>query len=139
MLYRTLLCMCRHRRHCGAVVSRGWVKASVLCFCVMVPFQYLSCSSLHRLADLPLDCFPSKGFQVVIHRLSRILLTCPVQFHFRLLTCSITSMTCIFSLTQMFDCSAPAWIFNIHLSIFVYASANFCFANNCVLNYLYWL
>ena len=34
--------------------------------------------------------------------LPRILLTCPAQVHFRLLTCSITSMTFVFSLTQKF-------------------------------------
>ena len=31
-----------------------------------------------------------------VNRLSRILLTCPVQVHFRLLTCSITSVTFAF-------------------------------------------
>ena len=48
---------------------------------------------------------PTEGFQVVIRsvrRLSHILLTCPAQVHFRLLICSITSLTIVFSLTQTF-------------------------------------
>ena len=37
-----------------------------------------------------------------LRRLSRILLKCPAQVHFRLLTCSITPVTFVCSLTQMF-------------------------------------
>ena len=36
-----------------------------------------------------------------VHRLSQILLTCPDQVHFRLLTCPITSMTFVFSITKI--------------------------------------
>ena len=37
-----------------------------------------------------------------VHRLSRILLTCSAHAHFRLLTCLITSVTFVCSLTHMF-------------------------------------
>ena len=67
----------------------------------------LPSSSLHRLAGLPLGLFIPQSFQdlVVIrsvHRLPRIQLTCPTQVHFRLLTCSVTSVIFVFSLTQIF-------------------------------------
>ena len=53
--------------HCTVIVSRGWANASTCSFQI-----YLSCailhqlvsiqySSLHRLAGLTLDCFPSYG------------------------------------------------------------------------------
>ena len=48
----------------------------------------------------------------------------PVQVHVRLLTCSITSVTFAFSLTQMFVCLTRYVIFNILISIVVYAAAN---------------
>ena len=70
------------------------------------------------------------GFQVVIssvHRLSRILMTCPAQVHFLLLTYSIMSVTFNFSLTQMFFLSLNV-MFNILLSIFVCAAASLFFA-----------
>ena len=63
-----------------------------------------------------------------VHQLSRILLTCPVQVHFRLLTCSITSVTCVFSLTQMFIILSRYVMFNVLLSIFVCAFASLFFA-----------
>ena len=63
-----------------------------------------------------------------IHRFCRILLTCPAQVHFRLLTCSITSVTFVFSLTQMFAFLSPYVIFNIPLSIFVCVVASLFFA-----------
>ena len=56
---RCLLC---HHHHCTAVVPRGWEKASacrlqvsLYCtvLCQIVYLQYLSRSSLHRLAGLP--------------------------------------------------------------------------------------
>ena len=57
-----------------------------------------------------------------VHRLSRILLTCPAHIHFRLLTCSIMSVTLVFSLIQMFVFLSRYLIFNILLSIFVCAA-----------------
>ena len=72
------------------------------------------------------------GFQVVIgivHRLSHILLTCPAQVHFRLLTYSITSVTFVFSLTQMFVFQSRYVMFNILLSILVCAAASLFFAS----------
>ena len=44
------------------------------------------------------------------------MLTCPVQVHFRLLTCSVTSVTCVFFLTQMFVFLFRYVMFNILLS-----------------------
>ena len=48
--------------------------------------------------SLPFVRFPGRS----VHRLSRFLQTCPAQVRFRLPTCSITSVTFVFSLTQMF-------------------------------------
>ena len=58
--------------------------------------QYLSRSSLHRLAGLPYRLFLSYGLQVVtraVHRLSLRRLICPAQDHFICLTVHIISMT----------------------------------------------
>ena len=63
-----------------------------------------------------------------VHRLSRILLTCPAQVHFRLLTCSLTSMTLVFYLTQMFVFISRYVMFNILLFIFVCATTSLFFA-----------
>ena len=63
-----------------------------------------------------------------VHWLSRILLTCPAHVHFRLLTCSITSVTFVLSLTQMFVFLSQGVMFNIFLSIFVCAAARLFFA-----------
>ena len=54
-----------------------------------------------------------------VHRLSRILLTCPAQVHFRVLTRSIRFVTFVFSLTQMSVFLSQYVMFNILLSIFV--------------------
>ena len=75
--------------------------------------------------------FLSKGFQLVIgsaHLLSRILLTCPVRIHFRFLTCSISTVTLVFSLTQMFVFLSQYVMVSIHLSICVCAAASLFFA-----------
>ena len=66
--------------------------------------------------------------QCNVHRLSRILLTFPAQVHFRLLTCSITSVTLVFSLTEMFIFLSRYVMFNILISIFVCAAASLVFA-----------
>ena len=44
-----------------------------------------------------------------VHRLSRFLLTCAAQVHFWLLTCPITSVTFVFSLTHMFVFCPDMW------------------------------
>ena len=71
----------RHH-HWAAVVSRGWANASArrlevslssAFLCQIVSVQYLSRSSLHRLAGLPCRLFLSYGLQVVtceVHRSS---------------------------------------------------------------------
>ena len=75
-------------------MSRGWAKASacrlqITLFCAflchIVSLQYLSRSSLHRLAGLPCRLFLSYGLQVVtreVHRSSLRRLICPAQNHF---------------------------------------------------------
>ena len=94
-------------------MSRGWAKASACCLqttlscailCHIVSLQYLSRSSLHRLAGLPCRLFLSYGLQLVIrevHRSSLRRLICPAQDHFIFLTVLIISMTFVLSLTQM--------------------------------------
>ena len=63
-----------------------------------------------------------------VHRLSRILLTWPVQVHFRLLTCSITSLAFVLSLTHMFVILSRYVMFSLLISIFVCAAASLFFA-----------
>ena len=94
-------------------MSRGWAKASACCLqttlscaflCHIVSLQYLSRSSLHRLAGLPCRLFLSYGLQLVtreVHRSSLRRLICPAQDHFIFLTVLIISMTFVLSLTQM--------------------------------------
>ena len=94
-------------------MSRGWAKAStcrlqITLSCAVlrhiVSLQYLSRSSLHRLAGLPCCIFSSYGLQVVIrevHRSSLRRLICPAQDHFIFLTVLIISMSFVLSLTQM--------------------------------------
>ena len=72
---------------------RGWAKASacrlqITLYCAVlfhiVSLQYLSRSSLHRLAGLPCRLFLSCGPQVVIHEVHRSSLRrliCPTQDH----------------------------------------------------------
>ena len=59
-----------------------------------------------------------------VHRLSCILLACAAHVHFHLLTCSIMSVTCVFSLTHMFVFLPRNMMCNILLSIFVCAAAS---------------
>ena len=94
-------------------MSRGWAKASACCLqtilscaflCHIVSLQYLSRSSLHRLAGLPCRLFLSYGLQLVtreVHRSSLRRLICPAQDHFIFLIVLIISMTFVLSLTQM--------------------------------------
>ena len=94
-------------------MSRGWAKASacrlqITLSCAVlrhiVSLQYLSRSSLHRLAGLSCRIFSSYGLQVVIgevHRSSLRRLICPAQDHFIFLTVLIISMSFVLSLTQM--------------------------------------
>ena len=63
-----------------------------------------------------------------VHQLSRIKLTCPAQVHFRLLTCSIMSVTFAFSLAQMFVFLSRYVMFNIFIPIFVCAAGSVFFA-----------
>ena len=85
-------------------MSRGWAKASacrlqITLSCAVlrhiVSLQYLSRSSLHRLAGLPCRIFSSYGVQVVIrevHWSSLRRLICPAQDHFIFLTVLIISV-----------------------------------------------
>ena len=75
--------------------------------------------------------FPSWGFQMVIcdvHWLPGILLICPAQVNYSLLTYSITSVTFVFSLSQMFVFLSWYVTFNILLYIFVCAAGSLVFA-----------
>ena len=89
-------CNYHHHHHWAAVVSRSWAKASasrlqvslscaVLCQKQIVSLQYLSRSSLHRLAGLPCRLFLSYGLQLVtreVHLSSLRRLICPAQDRF---------------------------------------------------------
>ena len=103
----------------------------VLCF--PLPYralQYLSRSSLHRLAGLPCRLFLSYGLQVVtreVHRSSLRRLICPAQDHFIFLTVWIISVTFVLSLTQMLVFLSLYVMLSILLSILVCAAASlFC-------------
>ena len=68
-----------------------------------------------------------------VHRLSRILLTCPDQVHFHF--SDLFNHVCdlgFFSLTQMFVFLSGYVMFNIIFSIFVCAAASLFFA--CVVS-----
>ena len=77
------------------IISSLGVYCAVLCH--IVSLQYLSRSSLHRLAGLPCRLFLSYGLQAVtreVHRSSLRRLVCPAQDHFVFLTVYIISMIC---------------------------------------------
>ena len=115
---------------------RGWAKATacrlqiamycdVLCHIVSV--QYLSRSSLHRLAGLPCRLFVSYGIQVVIrivHRSSLKRLICPAQDNFIFLTLLSISMTFVLPLIQMLVFLSLYAMLSILLSILVCAAAS---------------
>ena len=98
--------------------------------CQIVSLQYLSRSSLHRLAGLPCPIFLSYGLQMVtrvVHRSSLGRLICPAQDHFICLTLLIISMTFVFSLTQTLAFLSLYVMLSILLSILVCAAASlFC-------------
>ena len=80
-----------HHHHYAAVVSHGWAKASACriqvslscaVLCHIVSLQYLSRSSLHRLAGIHCRILLPYGLQVVtreVHRSSLRRLICHVQ------------------------------------------------------------
>ena len=117
-------------------MSRGWAKASACrlqvtmssaVLCHIVSLQYLSRSSLHRLAGLPCRLVLSYGLQVVtgeVHRSSLRRSICPAQDHFIFLTVLIISMTFVLSLTQMLVFLYWYVMLNILLTSLVYAAAS---------------
>ena len=120
-------------------MSRGWAKASACrlqitlscaVLCHIVSLQYLSRSSLQRLAGLPCRRFLAYGLQVVareVHRLSLRRLICPAQDHFIFLTVYSISMPYVLSLTQMLVLLSVYVMLSILLSILVCAAASlFC-------------
>ena len=120
-------------------MSRGWAKASACrlqvslscaVLCQIVSLQYLSRSSLHRLAGLCCRLFLSYCLQVVtrvVHRSSLRRLICPAQDHFIFLTLLIISMTFVFSLTQTLVFLSLYVMLSILLSILVCAPTSlFC-------------
>ena len=116
-------------------MSSSWAKASACLLqitlacavlCHIVSLQYLSRSSLDRLAGLSRRLFLSYGLQVVtieVHRSSLRRLMCPAQDHFIFLTVLIISMTFVLSLTQMFVFLSLYVMLSILLSILVCAAA----------------
>ena len=127
-------------------MSRGWAKASACCLqttlscaflCHIVSLQYLSRSSLHRLAGLPCRLFLSYGLQLVtreVHRSSLRRLICPAQDHFICLTVLIISMTFVLSLTQMLVFLSLYVMLSILLSIFCLCGRKFvlCLFGQCL-------
>ena len=127
-----------HHHHRAAILSRGWAKASACCFhiclscailCQMVPFQYSSSSSLHRLAGLPLCHFVK--FPGGDTRCPSVIsypadVPCPGPLPASGLVTSVCDL--VFSLSQMFVFLSRYKIFNVILSIFVFAAANLFFA-----------
>ena len=111
-------------------MSRGWAKGSACrlqvslscaVLCHIVSLQYLSRSSLHRLAGLPCRLFLSRGLQMVTreaHRSSLRRLICPTQDHLICLTMFIIYVTCVLSLTQMLVVLSLYVMLNILISIF---------------------
>ena len=110
-------------------MSGGWAKASLCRFqinlscavlCHIVSLQYLSRSSIHRVAGLPCRLFLSYyGLQMVtreVHRSSLRRLICPAQDHFIFLTILIISMT--FILSKMLVCLSSYVMLSILLSVF---------------------
>ena len=120
-------------------MSRGWAKASACrlqitlscpVLCHIVSLQYLSRSSLTRLAGLPCRRFLSYGLQVVtreVHRSSLRGLIYPPQNHFICLAVLIISMSFVLSLTQMLVFLSLYVMLSLLLSILVCAAASlFC-------------
>ena len=78
----------------GVGLSMPSPTLSCAVLCHIVSLQYLSRSSLHRLAGLPCRLFLSHGLQVLtreVHRLSLRRLICPALDHFIFLTVYIIS------------------------------------------------
>ena len=125
-------------------MSRGWANASACRLqitlscafrCHNVSLQYLSMSSLHRLAGLPCRIFVSYGLHVVtreVHRSFLRRLIYPAQDHFIFLTVLIISMTFVLSLTQMLVFLFLYVMLSIRLSILVCAAASLFYA--CVVS-----
>ena len=116
----------------GGRPQHGGLQITLYCavLCHILSIQYLSRSSLHRLAGLPRRLFLSYGIQVVtreVHRLSLRRLICAAQDHFILLTVYIISMSFVLSLTQMLVLLSLYVMLSILLSILVCAAASlFC-------------
>ena len=104
------------------------VSLSCAVFCQIVPLQYMSRSSLHRLADLPCRLFLalwSPSGEREVHRSSLSRLICPAQDHFILLTLLIISITVVLSQIEMFVFLSLYVMLSILLSILVCACRKF--------------
>ena len=123
-------------------MSRGWAKASACrlqmtlscaVLCHIVSLQYLSRSSLHRLAGLPCRLFLSYGLQVVtreVHPTSVVVeavnMPCPGPFHFSH-SVDYIYMSFVLSLTQMLVLLSLYVTLSILLSILICVAASlFC-------------
>ena len=95
----------------------------------IVSLQYLSRSSLHRLAGLPCRLFLSYGIQVVTREVHRsvfeaVNMPCPGPFHFSH-SVDYIFMSFVLSLTQMLVLLSLYVMLSILLSILVCAAASF--------------
>ena len=119
-------------------MSRGWAKASACrlqitlpcaILCHIVSLQYLSRSSLRRLAGLPCRLFLSFGLQVVTREVRRSSLKrfiCPART-ISFFPVLIISMTFVLSMTQMLVFLSLYVMLSMLLSILVCAAASlFC-------------
>ena len=99
-----------------------YLRCPLLCGTLPVVVQFISPTS-HRSSSrsFPFTGFP--GSDSNVRQLSHILLMCPAQVHFHLLTCSVTSVSFVFSLTQMF-----VFLFQHNIMMFVCAAASLFFA-----------
>ena len=106
-----------------ASACRLQITLSCVVLCHIVSLQYLSRSSLHRLAGLPFRIFLSYGIQVVTREVHRSALKWPAQAHFIFLTVYIISMTLDLSLTHMLVFLSLHVTLSILLSIYVGSAA----------------
>ena len=106
-----------------ASACRLQITLSCAVLCHIVSLQYLSRSSLRRLAGLPFRIFLSYGIQVVTREVHRSSLKWPAQDHFIVLIVYIISMTLDLSLTQMLVFLSLHVTVSILLSIYVGSAA----------------
>ena len=104
----------------GGQMPQHAVSTLAYLLCQIVSLQYLSMSSLRRLAGLSCRLFLSYGLQMVtrdVHRSSLRRLVCPANVHFILITLLIMSMTLLLPLPLLLVFLPSYVMFNILLHI----------------------